>query len=73
MQTFARVAPGFQLYALARFGWNDSRGDCACEERAARADWIPASAGNAGFARFQCCNINGVILGLVPRMTPLGC
>ena len=58
---------------------NERGEDSACEERALRADWIPAFslrspsfgrqvAGNAGFARFQCFNINGVILGLVPRI-----
>ena len=34
-------------------------------------DRIPAFAGNADFVRFRSgrCNINGVILGLVPRIS----
>ena len=66
-----RVAPGFQLFALTRFGWKD-RCTCGGRERALRADWIPAFAGNAGQeARFlfKCLNPNGVILGLVPRIS----
>ena len=65
-----RVAPGFQLFALTRCGWNDSE-RCAWEERALRADRIPACAGNAGQEarfRYRCFNLNGVILGLVPRI-----